>query len=199
MQTQANASIGTNSVNFDDLLTAGATWLLIGSAGWLALILGAAALERATAGRLRATSWVGCPPALRRVLLTGLGVALATSPAQAAMSTPGSSGGTTAGAGTSATQGLPSPARPVGPSPADRQRLVVRQGDVLWRLAEGRLPRTAASAEVADLVRRLHDRNRQVIGPDPDLIRPGQRLIVPTLPLTSPAITTRRTHDRSGP
>jgi hypothetical protein len=58
---------------------------------------------------------------------------------------------------------------------------VVRPGDMLWRLAEDRLPGSAPAQAVATLVERLHRRNRAVIGPDPDLIRPGEHLVVPSL------------------
>jgi hypothetical protein len=164
-----------NDTLFDDLLVAAATWLLAGCAVWAALIGLAALVEASTAGRLPATTWVGCPPALRRALLAGLGVVLVTSQVPA----------------TAEQRGLPSPARPLGGRPVAQPRLVVRPGDALWRLAEDRLPPTATAAEVADLVLRLHRRNREVIGPDPDLIRPGERLVVPTPP------TLRRPHQEN--
>ena len=57
--------------------------------------------------------------------------------------------------------------------------IVVRPGDTLWRLAAVRLPARAHDAQVAALVAALHRRNRSVIGPDADVIRPGQRLVLP--------------------
>jgi nucleoid-associated protein YgaU len=55
----------------------------------------------------------------------------------------------------------------------------VRPGDTLWRLAAGLLPEDADTGAVASLCARLYELNRAVIGDDPDLIRPGQRLRVP--------------------
>ncbi|MCW2762158.1 MAG: hypothetical protein JWR85_2359 [Marmoricola sp.] len=172
------------SLGFDDLLVTGASWLLAGCATWAGLILAAAVLEASTGGRLRATAWVACPSGLRRALLTALGVALVTGPTvgSSAGSAPGSTGtGVSGPRAASSRQALPVPARPLGAARSGSPRLVVRPGDVLWRLAEARLPESAAAGEVADLVGRLHQRNREVIGPDPDLIRPGQRLVVPSL------------------
>ncbi|MBS44766.1 MAG: hypothetical protein CMH83_16700 [Nocardioides sp.] len=75
------------------------------------------------------------------------------------------------------------PAAPA-PSPTAHERVhVVVPGDSLWRVAEHALPRRHGTAptpaEVLDLVRRLHRTNRAVVGHDPDLVHPGQRLRVP--------------------
>jgi len=165
---------------YDALLLALAAWVLLGCAAWAVLIGLAAVVETTSAGRLPATAWVGCPRTLRRLLLTGLGVALA------------SAGPLQSSASASAEAPLPVPARPVGTvqpgsHPADNQAgprpgLVVRPGDSLWRIAEQRLRSSASANEVAALALRLHHRNRGVIGPDPDLIRPGQRLALPPRP-----------------
>ena len=58
---------------------------------------------------------------------------------------------------------------------------VVAPGDCLWDIAEGRLAPEgqARDAEVAAGVQRWWSANRTVIGPDPDLIRPGQVLRPP--------------------
>ncbi len=52
----------------------------------------------------------------------------------------------------------------------------MRPGDTLWALAGTRLPRGADDGRVLEAVHRLYARNRAVIGPDPDLLRPGERL-----------------------
>ncbi|MEO7350557.1 MAG: LysM domain-containing protein [Marmoricola sp.] len=165
---------------FNDLLTGMASWLLAGCVVWATLIGGAALLEAATGGRLRAMSWVGCPPSVRRALLAGLGVALVTTPAQVTTATASAApvGSAARSQRFSPEHSLPVPARPLG-SALSGQRIVVRPGDSLWHLASSRLPPSAALAEVCDLVERLHRRNREVIGPDPNLIRPGQRLSTP--------------------
>jgi hypothetical protein len=152
---------------FADLLTAAGAWALVGCALWSVLICLAAVLETVTAGRLRATRWVGCPPVLRRALLAGLGAALVATPVQA--QTPDRT--------TPPEPALPVPARPLGSGP--RPAVVVQPGDNLWRLAEVRLPGSARAPEIARRVELLHRANREVIGPDPDLILPGQRLVVP--------------------
>lgn len=159
---------------FDELLVVASSWLIAGCACWAVLISAAAVLEALSSGRLRATSWVGCPPALRRALLAALGVALVSTP-----------GPVSAAAPTSASTGrpLPVPDRTSGLSRAALPvHVVVRPGDSLWHLAQTRLPRASPAGEVAVLVDRLHRRNREVIGPEPDLIRPGQRLSVPPVP-----------------
>jgi len=153
---------------YDDLLGGLAAWVLLGCAAWATAIGAAAVVEVASAGSLPATAWMGCPPALRRLLLAGLGFVLV------------GAGPVHAPATASAEPQLPVPARPVGTVSADsKPGLVVHPGDTLWRLAADRLRPSAAPTEVAALVQDLHLRNRGVIGPDPDLIRPGQRLAVP--------------------
>jgi hypothetical protein len=164
---------------YDDLLLALAAWVLLGCAAWAVVIAVAAVVEAATAGRLPATAWVGCPPSLRRLLLTGLGVALVGAGPVQPLAT------------ASAHSPLPVPVRPVGSVHPDKGRsddrpwVVVHRGDNLWRIAEDRLRSPASAGEVAALVHDLHRRNRGVIGPDPDLIRPGQRLSVPRRPNAS--------------
>ena len=57
----------------------------------------------------------------------------------------------------------------------------VRPGDSLWAIAEERLGRQAAVADIADYWHRIYARNAAVIGPDPDLILPGQLLELPPI------------------
>jgi nucleoid-associated protein YgaU len=91
--------------------------------------------------------------------------------------------------------GLPLPERPTGsdqPSGPDRNRhshlttetgarasITVRSGDSLWSLARQQLPPGVGDAAIDALWRRIHDANLDVIGPDPDRLRPGQRLVLP--------------------
>lgn len=58
--------------------------------------------------------------------------------------------------------------------------VVVAPGDTLWALAATSLPAGATPREIQRLVESIHRLNRAVIGSDPDLIRPGQRIDVPT-------------------
>lgn len=171
----------STSPTFEVLLTTTAWWLLAGCGCWAALIALAALVEAGSGGRLRAMAWVGCPPALRRTLLTVIGVALVVDPTSASASVVASAVTPRAGARSphpTEEELLPVPERPLGPA-GDARRIVVRPGDNLWSLAAARLPPTARAAEVCAQVERLYRRNRDLIGADPDLIRPGQHLVVP--------------------
>ncbi|WP_202879566.1 LysM peptidoglycan-binding domain-containing protein [Serinicoccus kebangsaanensis] len=57
--------------------------------------------------------------------------------------------------------------------------VVVRRGDTLWDLAARHLGPEATVAEVAQEWPRWYAANRGVIGADPDLLLPGQELVVP--------------------
>ncbi len=77
----------------------------------------------------------------------------------------------------------PSPPRPPGllvPAPRpDSSEVVVIAGDTLWSLAARQLGPLATDAEIAELWPRWHAHNHTVIGPDPDLLLPGQVLVPP--------------------
>ncbi|NEK85352.1 LysM peptidoglycan-binding domain-containing protein [Blastococcus saxobsidens] len=80
----------------------------------------------------------------------------------------------------------PAPAGvPDWPQVAAGEHVVVR-GDCLWSIAERRLAAGTGSeptsAEVAVAVRAWWQANADVIGPDPDLLLPGQVLRPPVLP-----------------
>lgn len=68
-----------------------------------------------------------------------------------------------------------------GASPAARVGavVVVRRGDTLWDLARRHLPAGATDAQIAREWPRWYAANRAVVGPDPGLLLPGQRLRVP--------------------
>jgi len=74
--------------------------------------------------------------------------------------------------------------------PASGAELVrVRPGDTLWSLAAARLAPAAPDSAVDRLWRGWYAANRPVIGPDPDLLQPGQLLRppdVPSSPRTAP-------------
>lgn len=73
--------------------------------------------------------------------------------------------------------GLVSPPHHRGGSRPDE--LVVRPGDSLWSLAARRLGPGAPATAIAAEWPRLYAANRTAIGPDPNLIHPGQRLSPP--------------------
>jgi nucleoid-associated protein YgaU len=63
---------------------------------------------------------------------------------------------------------------------ADADHVVVHRGDTLWNIAARTLHDGASDADVLRAVVQWHDANRDVIGPDPDVIRPGQVLRAPS-------------------
>lgn len=63
---------------------------------------------------------------------------------------------------------------------APEDRLVtVRRGDTLWSIAGDHLPPSATLEQVAESWPRWYAANREIIGPDPHLILPGQQLRAP--------------------
>lgn len=82
--------------------------------------------------------------------------------------------------------GLTLPVLPSAPrhSPAAATTLVVGRGDSLWSLATSHLDPPSPATAVDRLWRRWYAANRDVIGPDPDLLQPGQRLRVSPPPPT---------------
>lgn len=93
------------------------------------------------------------------------------------------------------------PPAPPGPAPVDPELRPARQvqpgrlaptathvvvrGDTLWRIAARHLPPDADAETVARACAAWHDRNRDTIGPDRDLILPGQVL---TAPVPAPTV-----------
>jgi nucleoid-associated protein YgaU len=74
----------------------------------------------------------------------------------------------------------PAAPRPAGPArSAGVQPVVVRPGDTLWDIAAAHLPGDPTTAGVAAAWPRWYAANRRAIGPDPDLLLPGQRLRPP--------------------
>lgn len=67
-----------------------------------------------------------------------------------------------------------------GPASAGAGTVVVRAGDCLWDLAREHAGPAATDREVAALTTAWHQTNLTVIGSDPDLLRPGQVLTIPT-------------------
>lgn len=161
------------AADFDALLCYGAACVLTGVAGWTAVVATALLLSSrpptAVAGRrLLAAS---CPRRWRTPLLLALGaasVATVASPAHAEGWRPPALDRPVDTVGTSRAAARPAPA----------QWVRVAAGDSLWSLARQRLP-GSDDATLARLVRRTYAANRSVIGPDPNLLHPGEQLRVP--------------------
>lgn len=143
--------------------------------GWLgcvAVVVEALRVPGRTATR---PTMPGVPPALRRLVLAGCGVAL-TAAAAPAMAT---SGGDAQQGLPAVVAGLPFPSRAMDlPARAERV-VVVRPGDSLWAIAARHLPQDCSDAEITAGWQQLYARNRAVVGDDPSLIHPGQRLSLP--------------------
>lgn len=74
------------------------------------------------------------------------------------------------------------PAPPADPRGTRTGAVVVESGDSLWSIAEARLGRRPALTAVDASWRRWYAANRSTVGPDPDLLVPGQRLRPPAPP-----------------
>jgi LysM repeat protein len=136
------------------------------------------------------------PPVVRRVvhavLSAGVAVtsAAAAAPALADSPSPGQHSAASradrdpldwpglSGSATQRTAAAPAP----GQRPASRSAspVTVAPGDTLWHIAQTRLGNGANAVTVAQSWPRWYAANRRVIGADPDLIHPGQRLRPPS-------------------
>ena len=167
--------------SFPEALLASGTLVALAIAAWtvVAAILVVAGVSSQV---VRAVT----PRALRRAILVGAAGALVIAPAHAEQV-----------AGPDAVVrhpvgGLPFPDRPdavstTGDAPASTAPpavaappVDVRPGDTLWAIARRTLPADATGADIAAATRAWHAANRAVIGDDPDLIFPAQRLVPPT-------------------
>jgi nucleoid-associated protein YgaU len=165
------AAVDSLGTGFDALLARGALGVLVLAAGWAILVVLAVALEARTGGRVRLAERAGCPPRLRLWLLAAF-VAVFGWVAPAHASDTGSGDASTRTA--AALDGLPLPDRTTD---ASTRVVLVGPGDSLWRIAR-RLHPHADDRELARTVAVLYAANRSGIGPDPDHLQPGQRLLV---------------------
>jgi len=176
-------------------VTAAAGWLLL---GWLVTglaITALTALPGMTGHAARLLARVMLPRAARQALAVALGVGLVTAGAGAAGADPPPvpSGASAPGATVDwpvqpplveppqtapPSTGPPAGGPPGFGDPVDGA-VLVRSGDSLWSIAAARLGPRAGSGEVAAAVHGWYAENRAVIGADPDLILPGQRLLPP--------------------
>ncbi len=175
-----------------------AGWLLL---SWLTLVavllvVGSAGTGRVAAAVRTAATWVA-PYAARRLIAAALGLGLVTlgaAPAAADASPPtldwpGAASVTrvhqaadldwpTAGPGIASPPPPAAAPSPVRPDAGSATR-TVRPGDSLWRIAAQELGPDASAARIAQAWPTWWQANRTVIGPDPDLLRPGTRLTAP--------------------
>jgi hypothetical protein len=161
MAVLARALTARQPASADEALVRLCLGALVLAAGW-AWLQGLAGV---------ADAWRGTPctahRGVRRLALAACGMALAgalTAPAHAGTD------------GSDPLSGLPLPERAEGPAHPRHPVVVVRPGDTLWALAEQELPAPATDRQVSARWQSVYRRNRGVIGPDPDLIRPGQVL-----------------------
>jgi hypothetical protein len=159
--------------------------------GALGLLLTAASAAPGAAGALaRALSRLVLPAGLRTASGLALGVGLVVA-APAASAAPAVSPAAVSVPDWPADDGPFRPALPDWPTaPAEDDEHVVEPGECLWRIVENRLLATGAHATAADVataVDRWWSANADDIGPDPDLIHPGQVLLPPadTTPSTT--------------
>ena len=76
--------------------------------------------------------------------------------------------------------GALAPAQLRAQDPATGEREVtVRDGDSLWGICASELGPLASDVDIALAWPQLYQHNRNVIGPDPGLLRPGQVLLIP--------------------
>ena len=170
------------SASFPAALGAVLELALVLVAGWAGLVLGACMLGGGAARVARHL----VPRAVRGALLAGVltGLSVGAVHADPGAAPPGPVG--------TALDGLVLPDRPLSAPdlartaavlPADdpppERVVLVRPGDTVWDIAAASLDPRADAAEVARAAHRWYLANREVIGPDPDLIHPGQRLVAP--------------------
>lgn len=171
---------------FDLLLLRVSAGLVLGCASWAWLALTATVVEawRGTPV-LRRGPW-RLPIGARRLVLAGCGVALVSAALAPAEAAPAPAHHHAHGVGV--LSGLPLPERAVAPRRPARVEhaathlVTVRPGDTLWAIAERDLPDHSPDRVITAGWHALYAANRHLIGPDPDVIEPGQHLHVPALP-----------------
>lgn len=197
----ASALRGPRPTRFEEVLVAGCELAAVASTAWLWALVSLVVLDLVRgrdAARRRAV-----PRALCRAVLAACGLSLASG-----LAVPAHAGTDDAPDPEAVAQllvGLPLPDRTtpttawvrrvsdraaapgLGTDPPDpagdaRPSVRVRPGDTLWNLAATTLPVDADDTEIDRRWREIYQLNRSAIGADPDLIRPGQRLLLPQDP-----------------
>jgi len=165
-----------NGPQFGEVLVTVCSAAMAVAAGWLWAITTDVVVQVLRDGRHDRGVAVRRAGAVRAALLVVCGVVALSAPAAADDRPPVSP---------PSLSGLPLPDRATsdaptpGPAGGETRQVRVRPGDSLWSIAEQRLGPRASVVEIVDYWHRIHDRNADVIGPDPDLILPGQLLELP--------------------
>ena len=187
----AHASTSLAMGQFDAVLVVACEAAALVGVPWLWLLVSLVTLD-AVRGLERRRP--GVPALVRRgvLLACGLGLAGGLTPAYADASDRSASprvGATSVVVGLQLPDRTTARHRSASTAPAaprehgvPSRTVVVSPGDTLWDLAVADLPQGADVALVAAHWRAIHAANRAVIGPDPDLILPGQRLRLPRPP-----------------
>lgn len=162
------------AATFVELLTALSASVVLGCGLWFWLTLTAA-----MAGVLheRRAPWLPSPRWMRRLALVLCGLTVLTAPATAhGVPVAGEPPGTP---DSPSLEGLALPELPatLSPTVAPGATVVVTAGDTLWSIAAKHLPPDSAPHTIERRWRRIWRDNRSVIGDNPDLIHPGQRLV----------------------
>jgi nucleoid-associated protein YgaU len=155
-----------------------AAWLL---AAYLVICIAACGLVTARRIHRRESLVAALSPGLvRRLVAVALGAGLATSGVVAvpAAGAERPHRGAAAGHHRATTASLDWPGMGRAVHPVSR-RVLVRPGDSLWSVAARALGRAATTPAIAAAWPAWWAANRRVVGPDPDLIHPGQRLVPP--------------------
>lgn len=183
MQMDTNTTI-------DALVLRVGSLLLLAVGGWCLLGIVAALVVRVAGRRGRAPAlaelvarlalprWAYALLAGSAVILTPLAARadpVPTLPPPALPVSTAASTPTAAAVPYSAESSKPHPALPSTPAAT----VVVRPGDTLWRLAATHLGKHPAELRIAAAWPRWYAANRAVIGSDPSLIQPGERLHTP--------------------
>ncbi len=160
------------SFTVEDALTATLAWVLVCCGGWWGLTATLMAAEAVATGGARRSSALA-PQLVRTLVLATCGAGLTAGLAVPALAD------TAVGASqTRLLDGLALPDRVTGaahgagvrPAGSPSRVVTVRRGDTLWALAR---------VHATDWPT-LYAANRREVGPDPDLIRPGMRLTLPS-------------------
>jgi nucleoid-associated protein YgaU len=159
----------------DGALVEASLLALLGCVAW-AWLGAVSAVHEAWRGQA-SRSPVRLPDGMRRLLLVACGVAVAGALAQPASAVPD--------LGRDPLDGLPLPERAMGPAQTSTHLMpplavTVEAGDCLWSLASRELGLGASAVDIEARWRWIYRLNKAVIGPDPQLIHPGQILRLPS-------------------